>query len=66
MASSNPLGGSNFRESALISIKSYPAITVLSSGSGYAFYPDDLAVLSPGLDRSYFYQLQEISFGFCC
>jgi hypothetical protein len=35
MASSNPLGGSNFRESLPIGIKFYPAITVLSPGSGY-------------------------------
>jgi hypothetical protein len=35
MASSNPLGGSNFRESSLIGIKSYPALALLSAGSGY-------------------------------
>jgi hypothetical protein len=35
MASSNPLGGSNFRESSLIGIKSYPAIALLSLGSVY-------------------------------
>jgi hypothetical protein len=38
MASSNLLGGSNFRESPLISIKSYPALALLSSGSGYGTY----------------------------
>jgi hypothetical protein len=35
MASSNPLGGSNFRESHLINIKSYPAIALLSPEPGY-------------------------------
>ncbi len=33
MASSNPLGGSNFRESFPIGIKSYPAIALLSPRS---------------------------------
>jgi len=35
MASSNPLGGSNFRESYPIGIKSYLALAVPSPGSGY-------------------------------
>jgi hypothetical protein len=33
MASSNPLGGSNFRESIPIGIKSYPALALLSPRS---------------------------------
>jgi hypothetical protein len=35
LPSSNPLGGSNFRESLPIGIKSYPALALLRPGSGY-------------------------------
>jgi hypothetical protein len=39
MASSNPLGGSDFRESRPIGIKSYPALALLSPGSEYVDMP---------------------------
>jgi hypothetical protein len=40
LPSSNPLAGSNFRESAPIGIKSYPAIALLSPGLGKMAFLD--------------------------
>jgi hypothetical protein len=49
LPSSNPLGGSNFRESLPIEIKSYPAIALLNPGSGYARSLDCLSRLAIAL-----------------
>jgi hypothetical protein len=53
LPSSNPLGGSNFRESFPISIKSYPALALLSPSSGYALMLTSLSQFSLISIKSY-------------
>jgi hypothetical protein len=64
LPSSNPLGGSNFRESRPIGIKSYPALALLSPGSGYAYFLlQHCNPFSKGLQRKFYNILLRLETG---